>query len=184
MGRRYITKAKEIYRLRGVYWERYYRFRGFAKACGVDAVRVLNALVRAGMPEPEVQIDGSIYEPLDVIRAKQKALELLGVRYFADSSSEISITWFDLMSPFFWTENAWMSYVRLYEALPDSVEDHYLVYDRERDGGRLVPMSLKVKRGDVLKPVDNPVDNYVDKSRTSKVQVGTSRYKSGAFIGQ
>jgi hypothetical protein len=176
MGRRHITTSKEIYRLRGVYWARYYRYREFAKCCGVDGVRVLNALVKAGLPEPEVQVDGSIYEPLDVISAKHKALEVLGLRYsFADArDAEISITWLDLMCPFFWTENGWMSYVRLYESLPDPVEDHYLLYDAERDGGRLVPMSSKPKKG---------VDKSVGKSSVSQVQSRLSMYKSHALVG-
>lgn len=174
MPRRYVMKVKEIYRLRGVYWARHYRFRQFSISCGVDGICVINALVKAGMPDTEVQIDGSIYAPLDVIHAGHRALEVLGMRNSFADDSEISITWLDLMCPYFWTETGWMQYVRLYEALADPVEeDYYMIYDAERDGGRFVPMSSKPSRN-----VPRPVDKSVDKSGTSQVQVGGFRYKS------
>jgi len=183
MGRRTIYKAQEIYKLRVVYWTRHYNYRGYASNCGLDPLKVLNALARAKLPDPEIEVDGSIYEPLDVLRARSDALEILGLRWtIIASSSEISITWKDLMCPYFWTEDGWQAYVRLYQALPDPVEDHYLFYDAERDGGRLVPMSSKSKRGD--SPVGSPVGKPVDKSGTSQVQVPSHRYKSPVLGGR
>jgi hypothetical protein len=177
-----VYKAAEIYRLRGVYWNRYYHFRVYARNLEMESARVLNALVQAGMPEPEIQLDGSIYYHGDVIRASHAALDALGWVKGIAVDSEVCITWLDLMCPYFWSESGWMNYVRLYEALPDPVGDCYITYERELDGGKLVPMASKSKRGKVVKPVDKPVDNPVDKSGTSKEQVPASRYNSGVSV--
>lgn len=164
MPRRYVYKMAEIYKARGVSWARHYERRGFAVSCGLEPLKVLNALVRVKMPEPIMQIDGFLYRPHDVICAEHAALGELGLPW----------KYQDLMCVWYWTENNWMGFVRLYENLPDLEEDFYMVYDAERDGALYVPMSSKPKRGDVPKPVDKSVG----KSRTSKVQVPVIMYKS------
>lgn len=167
MARRSVFKIAEITRMRAGSWAWSYKLWSFAKNSGIDPLKVLNALVAVGMPEPEMQIDGSLYRPLDVIKAEAAALDKLGYGF-------VSVEMRSSMCVWYWTEANWMSFVRQYEALPDPIpEDYYLLYDAERDGGRLVPMSSKPKRGDVPSPVDKSLSN----SSTSQVQVPRFTYK-------
>lgn len=160
MGRRTIYTVQKIYSLRASHWERHYELRRMADSSGLDPLRVLNALVRSNMPEPIMEIDGSLYRPQDVIRAEHATKDFLGLPW----------TFQDSMCVWYWTDGNWQAFVRLFQALPDPTEAYYLTYDAERDGGMLVPMSSKPSR----KPVDKPVD----KSGTSQVQVHASRYNS------
>lgn len=173
MPRRYVFKVKDIHARRGCFWAMYYDLRGQAKNMSVDVDNVLR-VISLCVPEPVIEVDGSIYEPLDVTRAQGEAVRRLR---FPDSVQSR-----DLMCRFFWTEAGWMEYVRIFQSLPEPVEDYYLLYDKERDGGRLVPMSSKPTRAPVRSAgergdVPKPVDNLVGKVGESQVQVASIRYK-------
>lgn len=161
MPRRLIYKVSDIYRLRGDSWEWNYGLRAWANTSGLVSARVLSALAEAKMPEPEMQIDGSLYRPMDVIVAQHRALDNLSL---PSDSVELLCS----MCAWYWSDSGWNSFVRQYEGLPDVTEDYYLVHDARRDGARLFPLSYSHK----------PVDNYGNKSSTSQVQAPVFRYKS------
>lgn len=171
MPRRIIYKVKDLSLARANYWALHYQARAYATASRLDPLKILNALAAVGMPDPEMEIDGSLYEPFDVLHAQRAAVEWLGY-------GQVSIEFQKNMCAWYWTEGNWTHFVEQFNALPNLTEDYYLQYDSERDGGRLVPMSLKPKRN-----VPAPVDKPVHKSGTSQVQVPVSRYKSEVLAG-
>lgn len=160
MPRKHIYKSKEIYSRRATAWAWAYEMRGVARTLPINVDSVLRQIALF-VPEPEMEVDGYLYTPMDVKQGQSKAVDALGLR---------NMMWGkDLMCRWYWTETHWMEFVKLYESLPDPVEDHYLYYDRERDGGLLVPLG---------------VDKPVDKSGTSREQLARFTYKYADLSGR
>lgn len=167
MSRRLIVKKDDIYRKRGEAWSSHYQNRNIVKemcAYGLDGARISMVLQRFCVRE--LDIDGSFLSiPLDLRQGKEDSV-----------LSECGLTPFqrDFLCDWYWTENGWLEFVRLYQALPEVEEDFYYLYESEPvDRFRLVPMSSKPKRGDV----PNVVDKLVEKVGGTQVQVVPIRYK-------
>ena len=128
MPRMIIYTPQKIYENRALYWTVHYSNRGLVKAMNIDTEKVIRAIIR-NVPAHEIRIDAALYRPLDVIRGQAKAIQ--------DLKWSINP---ELMCLWYWTEEYWLGFVRLYEALPDPIDAHYLYYERERDGGVLIPV--------------------------------------------
>lgn len=151
MARRYVYKKSEMERLRGKHWAEHYELRNRAVEISktISANRVLS-VIRQFVPPPDMNADANYVRGLDTITGQHRACDEIGLDYIDGS----------LMCIWYWSDSAWMEFVRQYQSLPDIVEDYYLLYDAVRDAGLLVPISSK--------PKQRPVDN----SGTSRVQVG------------
>lgn len=140
MPRREIVTIEDIQRRRATSWEMHYRNRTTSRQIALqmnDPIHVINA-IQKHVPQPEIELDGYLYRPLDVIRGEADAAAELG---FPQVSKGLMCVWY-------WSDSGWDEFVRLYQSLPDVTEDHYWVYDAERDGAVLTPMSAKKLRAD------------------------------------
>ena len=140
MPRREIVTVKEIYQRRATAWEMHYRNRNLARQIAVqmnDPMRVINAITRH-VPDPQIEFDGYLYRPLDVIKGEAEAAAEIGISPMNKA----------LMCVWYWSDTGWDSFVQGFQSLPDVEEDHYWTYDQDRDGAMLVPMSNKKLRAD------------------------------------
>lgn len=139
MPRREIVTIREMQERRGNAWERSYRLHKTAQSIIVHGqpLRILAAITRH-LPPPEMQIDGYLYRPLDVIRGEAAAALEVG----------ISVMHKELMCAWYWTDGGWDRFVDDYQNLPEVTEPYYWTYDAERDGAILLPVSAKPPRSD------------------------------------
>ncbi|MBI5942890.1 MAG: hypothetical protein HY864_00860 [Chloroflexi bacterium] len=136
MGRRYILSVKEIYARRAFNWEWHYKNRGAAKMyCVEDMVRV-GAVIMREVPAPEMRIDGSLFEGMAHLLGTKAALG----KTFPTGDRVMMCAWY-------WSETAWMDFVRQFQNLPDVTEDYCFLYDEVLDVARLVPASTMPGRG-------------------------------------
>jgi hypothetical protein len=167
MARRHVVKKVDVLRRRALAWEQHYGYRELLKVLPIDSARVMKWIQNC-VPEHEMTLDGFLYRPLDVVIGQGRARREIAIPGLNNQ----------LMCLWYWHEEFWMIFVRLFNALPDVVEDHYWLYDVERDGSLLMPMSSKAKRGDVPVPVDKRVENHRYNSGTSEGKVSRIRYNS------
>jgi hypothetical protein len=140
MPRREVLTVKEIYKRRATAWEMHYRNRTTARQIAIqmnDATRVIRA-IQKHVPAPEIEFDGYLYRPLDVIKGEAAAAEEIGITPLQKC----------LMCTWYWSDSGWEGFVKVFQSLPDVEEDYYWTYDAERDGAMLVPMSKKKLRAD------------------------------------
>lgn len=139
MPRRDIVTIEEVQRRRATSWEMHYRNRQTVRqmVMQVNAATYINTIKRH-VPSPEIEVDGYLYRPLDVINGEALAAYELGISQMHKC----------LMCLWYWTDTGWDQFVQAYQSLPEIVEDHYWVYDEERDGAVLVPMSSRKLRAD------------------------------------
>jgi len=139
MPRREIVTIEDVQRRRATSWEMHYRNRQAVRqlAAQVNVTTYINAIKR-NVPNPEIEIDGYLYRPLDVIRGESNAAQELGISQMHKG----------LMCLWYWTDTGWDEFVRAYQSLPEITEDYYWVYDEQRDGAVLTPMSSKPLRAD------------------------------------
>ena len=165
MSRRKIVKREDVYKLRGEAWQNHYQNREAVRAMSkqVDAARITWQLSRY-LPAPEMGIDGGLLDyPIDIRR------EYLHGKILPESLSRLLCVWY-------WSQDSWMSFVHLYQSLPDVYEDYYWRYQPEPwDRVALFPVSTNAPRGrsypkGVLisaSPKVHPSYQPVDKSRFS-----------------
>lgn len=128
-------KVQDIFKRRGEHWEQHYRNRGVAKMYAREDADHIAYILARDVPAPEMLIDGALLDSMAIMRAMYQARERLG---FQNSDRSMMCVWY-------WSEPAWMEFVRLFQALPDPIEDYYLFYDEQADGMRLLPVSEKGK---------------------------------------
>lgn len=139
MPRREIVSIREMQERRANAWERSYRLRKTAQSIIVHGqpLRILAAIAKH-LPPPEMQVDGYLYRPLDVIRGEAEAALEVGIHVMHK----------ELLCAWYWTDAGWDAFVREYQSLPEITENYYWTYDAERDGAILVPVSAKPARSD------------------------------------
>lgn len=141
MPRREIVTIPEMQMRRASAWERSYRLRTSAQSVLMHShniqTRIVDAIARH-VPAPEMSIDGYLYRPLDVIKGEANAAAEIGI---APQDKEIMCRWY-------WTDQGWDEFVRLYQSLPDITEPYYWTHEAERDGAVLIPVSAKPYRAD------------------------------------
>ena len=137
MPRKYVLSVKDINRRRGESWEQHYRNRELAKMYAPqDAARVSQIIMRE-VPPPEMRIDGSLLDGMANLRGMSAAL----AKTFQSGMPR------EMMCVWYWSESAWMEYVRQFQNLPDVIEDYVFMYDAALDAARLVPASTVARRG-------------------------------------
>lgn len=139
MPRREIVTIREMQERRANAWERSYRLRKTAESIIVHGqpLRIVSAIAHH-LPPPEMQIDGYLYRPLDVIRGEAEAATEVGIHVMHK----------ELLCAWYWTNEGWDQFVREYQSLPEVLEPYYWTYDAERDGAVLLPVSAKPARSD------------------------------------
>lgn len=148
MAKKYIFRISEIKRRRSFSWDEHYKLREIARSnSAFDAFRVVDIIARY-LPPPDMDSDGSLVQGLLTVRGRWRATEILRLTPTIEN--------LHLMCVWYWSESSWMDFVKLFNALPDVTEDHYLYYDKIRDAGLLFPLSYK------------PVDKF----RGSRGEVG------------
>lgn len=170
MGRRVIVSRDQMYKNRASAWEFHYNNRNIARSLcsiGFDGGRI--SYILKDFCVRDLSMDGNF---LDIPMQTRRQFEDSALR-----SCGLARTQTDLLCDLYWTQQGWLEFVRLWQALPEVEEAYYHVYDPlPNDRLLLVPVSSKPKQGSV--PVDKclkTVDNPVDKSGTSKglkVQLG------------
>ena len=76
MPRRDLVTIEDVQRRRATSWEMHYRNRQAVRqlAAQVNVTTYINAIKR-NVPNPEIEIDGYLYRPLDVIRGESNAAQ-------------------------------------------------------------------------------------------------------------
>lgn len=150
MARRVVISKKEIYRMRGTNWEWHYQHHVMVRGLGssLDREKIARVIARE-VPAPIMRIDGSLLEGMDVARGVARAMVELSFSY----------AYRDLICSWYWSNESWDSFVRLFQSLPEVEEDYYLLYDADLDAALIVPMSQR-----------EPNSN----KGTKKVHLGTS----------
>jgi len=139
MPRREIVTIREMQERRANAWERAYRLRKTAQSIIVhgESVRIHSAIARH-LPPPEMQDDGYLYRPLEVIRGEAEAANEVGIHVMHK----------ELLCAWYWSDTGWDTFVQAYQNLPEVLEPYYWTYDAERDGAILLPVSAKPARSD------------------------------------
>lgn len=137
MPRKYVLSVDDINRRRGQSWEYHYNNRQLAKMYDpTDAARVSQIIMREA-PPPEMRIDGSLLDGMANLRGMSAAL----AKTFQRGMPR------EMMCVWYWSESAWMEYVRQFQNLPEVTESYVYVYDAILDAARLVPASTVARRG-------------------------------------
>lgn len=137
MPRRVVIAKKQIYKRRSSSWDYHYSLRQQAAlmtANGRGAMKISDMLARS-LARPQLRIDGGLVDLSAADRLARRSLV-----------GQLEIFDEDLLCWFWWTEAAWMEYVREFQCLPDPVEDWYLTYNEATDQALLVPMSFREVR--------------------------------------
>jgi hypothetical protein len=137
MPRRTVLTPKEINLRRGNSWEFHYRQHVMVRGLGtsLDREKIARVIARE-VPCPEMRIDGSLVEGMDVVQGVARAMEQLNFSY----------AYRDLICIWYWSQEGWDSFVHDFQSLPEVSESYYLFYDADADAVLILPMSSKEKR--------------------------------------
>jgi hypothetical protein len=163
MPRRMIVKREDIYKMRAESWSTHYQHRKLVKEMS-NHRDVTDRIVRElnNLPSPQMGIDGGLLDyPIEIRR------EYLHGKILPEALSKLVCIWY-------WSEDDWMDFVRLFQSLPDVYEDYYWRYQPELDRVVLFPVSTNAPRGRSYGVLisgspkvhlsSKPVDKYVDNS--------------------